>query len=136
MVLSTVMAAPLLMSNDLRQISSQAKALLQNEDVIAVNQDPLVKQGNYFIKETHTEVWERPLSNVTWAVAVRNLQEIGGPLSYIIQVSSLGRGLACNPACIITQLLPEKVRLGFYERTVTLKTQVNPSGTVLIRLER
>lgn len=40
-----IMAAPLLMSNDLRQISSQAKALLQNKEVIAINQDPLGKQG-------------------------------------------------------------------------------------------
>lgn len=40
-----IMAAPLLMSNDLRQISSKAKALLQNKEVIAINQDPLGKQG-------------------------------------------------------------------------------------------
>ncbi|GAB1303114.1 Alpha-galactosidase [Apodemus speciosus] len=136
MALWAIMAAPLLMSNDLRQISSQAKALLQNEDVIAINQDPLGKQGYCFRKETHIEVWERPLSNLAWAVAVRNLQEIGGPLSYIIQISSLGRGLACNPGCFITQLLPEKVQLGFYEWTGTLKTRINPSGTVLLRLER
>lgn len=136
MALWAIMAAPLLMSNDLRQISSQAKALLQNEDVIAINQDPLGKQGYCFRKENEIEVWERPLSNLAWAVAVRNLQEIGGPRFYTIQISSLGRGLACNPSCIITQILPEKVRLGFYEWPLTLKTRINPSGTVLLRLER
>lgn len=136
MALWAIMAAPLLMSNDLRQISSQAKALLQNEDVIAINQDPLGKQGYCFRKENDIEVWERPLSNLAWAVAVRNLQEIGGPRFYTIQISSLGRGLACNPGCIITQILPEKVRLGFYEWPLTLKTRINPSGTVLLRLER
>ncbi|XP_034341571.1 alpha-galactosidase A isoform X2 [Arvicanthis niloticus] len=136
MALWAIMAAPLLMSNDLRQISSQAKALLQNKDVIAVNQDPLGKQGYCFRKENHFEVWERPLSNLAWAVAIRNLQEIGGPLSYTMQISSLGRGLACNPGCTITQLLPEKAHLGFYQWTLTLKTRINPSGTVLLRLER
>lgn len=40
-----IMAAPLMMSNDLRQISSKAKGLLQNKEVIAINQDPLGKQG-------------------------------------------------------------------------------------------
>lgn len=69
MALWAIMAAPLLMSNDLRQISSQAKALLQNEDVIAINQDPLGKQGYCFRKENEIEVWERPLSNLAWAVA-------------------------------------------------------------------
>ncbi|KAK7800432.1 hypothetical protein U0070_015808 [Myodes glareolus] len=135
MALWAIMAAPLLMSNDLRQISSQAKALLQNEDVIAINQDPLGKQGYCFRKEDNIEVWEKPLSNLAWAVAVRNLQEIGGPRSYTIQVSSLGHGIACNPGCIITQLLPVKEQLGFYEWTLTLKTRINPSGTVLLRLD-
>lgn len=45
MALWAVMAAPLLMSNDLRHISPQAKWLLQNKHVIAINQDPLGKQG-------------------------------------------------------------------------------------------
>lgn len=46
-------------------------------------------------------MWERPLSNLAWAVAMVNLQEIGGPRSYTISVTSLGQGLACNPDCLI-----------------------------------
>ncbi|XP_005407010.1 PREDICTED: alpha-galactosidase A [Chinchilla lanigera] len=135
MALWAIMAAPLLMSNDLRQISPQAKALLQNKDVIAINQDPLGKQGYRLRKEDNVEVWERPLSNLAWAVAMRNLQEIGGPYSYTIAVVSLGRGVACNPGCFVTQLLPVKKELGFYEWTSSLKTQINPTGTVLFQLE-
>ncbi|EHB15839.1 Alpha-galactosidase A, partial [Heterocephalus glaber] len=135
MALWAIMAAPLLMSNDLRQISPQAKDLLQNKDVIAINQDPLGKQGYRLRKEDNIEVWERPLSNLAWAVAVRNLQEIGGPHFYTITIVSLGRGVACNPSCFITQLLPVKRELGFYEWTSSFKTQINPTGTVLLRLE-
>ncbi|XP_016051188.1 PREDICTED: alpha-galactosidase A [Miniopterus natalensis] len=136
MALWAIMAAPLLMSNDLRQISLQAKTLLQNKDVIAINQDPLGKQGYLLREEDNIEVWERPLSNLAWAVAVVNLQEIGGPRSYTINVASLGQGLACNPACLVMELLPVKTKLGFYEWTSCLKTRVNPTGTVLLRLER
>nr|XP_004668811.1 alpha-galactosidase A isoform X1 [Jaculus jaculus] len=136
MALWAIMAAPLFMSNDLRQISSQAKALLQDKNVIAINQDPLGKQG-YCLRKGHKfEVWERPLSDLAWAVAVRNLQEIGGPSSYTMSVTSLGRGVACNPGCFITQLLPLKLELGFYGWTSTLKTRINPTGTVLLRLEQ
>ncbi|XP_004643420.1 alpha-galactosidase A [Octodon degus] len=135
MALWAVMAAPLLMSNDLRQISPEAKALLQNKDVIAINQDPLGKQGYRLRKEKDIEVWERPLSNLAWAVALRNLQEIGGPRSYSIAVVSLGHGVACNPGCFITQLLPVKRELGFYEWTSDLTTQVNPTGTALFQLD-
>lgn len=45
MAMWTIMAAPLFMSNDLRHISPEAKWLLQNKEVIAINQDPLGKQG-------------------------------------------------------------------------------------------
>ncbi|XP_008582893.1 PREDICTED: alpha-galactosidase A [Galeopterus variegatus] len=136
MALWAIMAAPLLMSNDLRHISPQAKALLQNKDVIAINQDPLGKQGYQLRKEDNIEVWERPLSDLAWVVAMINLQEIGGPRSYTISVAPLGRGVACNPACLIIQLLPEKKELGFYEWDSNLKTWINPTGTVLLRLER
>ncbi|XP_048192563.1 alpha-galactosidase A [Perognathus longimembris pacificus] len=135
MALWAIMAAPLIMSNDLRQISPQAKALLQNKDVIAINQDPLGKQGYRLRKEKEVEVWERPLSNIAWAIALRNLKEIGGPLSYTTSLVSLGKGVACSPGCFITQLLPIKKDHGFYGWTSSFKTQINPTGTVLLKLE-
>ncbi|XP_011809926.1 PREDICTED: alpha-galactosidase A [Colobus angolensis palliatus] len=135
MALWAIMAAPLFMSNDLRHISPQAKALLQDKDVIAINQDPLGKQGYQLRQGDNFEVWERPLSDLAWAVAMINRQEIGGPRSYTIAVASLGKGVACNPACFITQLLPVNRKLGFYEWTSRLRSHVNPTGTVLLRLE-
>ncbi|XP_053434830.1 alpha-galactosidase A [Nycticebus coucang] len=134
MALWAIMAAPLLMSNDLRSISPQAKALLQDKDVIAINQDPLGKQGYQLRKVDNFEVWERPLSDLAWAVAIINKQETGGPRSYTISIDSLGRGVACNPACHITQLLPVKKELGFHEWISRLKIWINPTGTVLLRI--
>lgn len=135
MALWAIMAAPLLMSNDLRNISPQARALLQNRDVIAINQDPLGKQGYQLRKENNIQVWERPLSNLAWALAMVNQQEIGGPQLYRISVDSLGKGVACNPSCFITQILPVKKTLGIFAWTSLLKTEINPTGTVLFLLE-
>lgn len=50
MAMWAIMAAPLFMSNDLRHISPRAKWLLQNKEVIAINQDPLGKQGYQLFK--------------------------------------------------------------------------------------
>lgn len=36
-----ILAAPLLMSNDLRHLSKQAREILLNRELIRVNQDPL-----------------------------------------------------------------------------------------------
>lgn len=45
LALWAIMASPLLMSNDLRQIKPEFLALLKNEEVIKVNQDSLGIMG-------------------------------------------------------------------------------------------
>ena len=40
-------AAPLLLSNDLRNIRDSSKALIQNKRLLAINQDRLGKAGTY-----------------------------------------------------------------------------------------
>ena len=50
MAIWAILAAPLLMSVDLRHIDEKYKAILQNEKIIAVDQDPLGIQGRRFKK--------------------------------------------------------------------------------------
>ncbi|XP_070615926.1 alpha-galactosidase A [Erythrolamprus reginae] len=128
-----IMAAPLLMSNDLRQINSKSKALLQNKEVIAINQDPLGKQGYRITKDKTFELWERPLSGGAFAVAVINRQEMGGPQTYDLAPVIIGNGLACNPSCLIQQILPIKRDLGLHNWISHLTLVVNPTGTVLLK---
>lgn len=45
MAIWAILAAPLIMSNDLRSIEPKFKEILLNKDVIAINQDPLGIQG-------------------------------------------------------------------------------------------
>lgn len=64
MALWAIMAAPLFMSNDLRSISADARRILQNKLIIAINQDPMGVQGRRIVKEkSGIEVFLRPLSN-------------------------------------------------------------------------
>lgn len=46
MAIWSIMASPLIMSTDLKDIKPHFKAILQNEDVIAINQDALGIPGN------------------------------------------------------------------------------------------
>ena len=50
MALWAIMAAPLFMSNDLRTISSGARAILQNKAIIRISQDPMGVQGKRLLK--------------------------------------------------------------------------------------
>lgn len=53
MALWAIMASPLLMSNDLRDICPRSKQLLQNTRIIAISQDPLGRQGYRTAKVVH-----------------------------------------------------------------------------------
>ncbi len=44
------MAAPLIMSNDLRNLDNSARAILQNKVAIAINQDPMGIQGRRLLQ--------------------------------------------------------------------------------------
>jgi hypothetical protein len=50
MALWAILAAPLLMSVDIRTIRPEYKAILQNRKIIAVDQDPLGYQGRRIYK--------------------------------------------------------------------------------------
>jgi len=45
-----ILSAPLLVSIDLRNVNAESKALLQNNLLISVNQDPLGLQGHRIMK--------------------------------------------------------------------------------------
>lgn len=52
MALWAIMAAPLIMSNDLRNLDNSARAILQNKVAIAINQDPMGIQGRRLLQVT------------------------------------------------------------------------------------
>jgi len=73
MAIWAIIASPLLMSNDLRSIPDWARLILQNKEVIAVNQDPLGRQGVRVSGSAGTtQVWIRHLFDSTFAVALWN----------------------------------------------------------------
>uniref|UniRef100_A0A8C6TP47 Alpha-galactosidase n=1 Tax=Neogobius melanostomus TaxID=47308 RepID=A0A8C6TP47_9GOBI len=130
MALWAIMAAPLIMSNDLRDICPRSKALLQNKRIIAISQDPLGKQGYQTFKENDFAVWERQLSGDRHAIAVMNTQEIGGPRKFLLGVAPGWK--LCNPKCNVTLILPKYQELGVVPVQTDLMLPVNPSGTTLL----
>jgi len=66
-------AAPLLAGNDLPNMKPEIKAILTNKDVIAIDQDPLGKQGKRAYSDGEVEVWTRELQGGALAIAVINV---------------------------------------------------------------
>ncbi|XP_041846454.1 alpha-galactosidase A [Melanotaenia boesemani] len=130
MALWAIMAAPLLMSNDLRNICPRSKMLLQNSRIIEISQDPLGKQGYCTAKMDSFEVWERPLSKNRLAVAVLNKQEIGGARGFAVRL--IPGWKICNPQCNVTQILPQYKEMGVQTQRSSIVLSVNPTGTALL----
>lgn len=70
-----MLAAPLMAGNDVRNMSEEIRNILTNKEVIAIDQDPLGKQGYRMMDHPGKEIWVKELSNGTWAVCFHNTEE-------------------------------------------------------------
>ncbi|KAF2882127.1 hypothetical protein ILUMI_24049 [Ignelater luminosus] len=61
MAIWAILAAPLIMSNDLRNIEPKFKEILLNKDIIAINQDPLGIQGLLVKTVKNIDIWIKPI---------------------------------------------------------------------------
>jgi alpha-galactosidase len=68
----SVLAAPLLTGYDVAAATAQDLAVLGNEEVIAVDQDPRGRQGRRVGRKNGVELWVKPLSHRAVAVLLFN----------------------------------------------------------------
>jgi alpha-galactosidase len=67
-----ILNSPLILGNDLRNMSEETLSILKNKDIIALNQDPLGVQGFKYTDIGSVEVWVKPLANDEWAICFLN----------------------------------------------------------------
>ena len=67
-----LLSSPLLIGCDMSNMDAFTVAVLTNDEVLAVNQDPLGKPAGRILKSGHTEVWARPLFDGAAAVGLFN----------------------------------------------------------------
>ncbi len=67
-----MMASPLILGNDVRNMSSEVLAILTNKEMIAVDQDALGVQGLHLCDEQGLQFWLKPLVNGDWAFTILN----------------------------------------------------------------
>ncbi len=103
----SLLAAPLILGNDMTKLGDFTKALMTNDEVIAVDQDPLGKQGKRVWPVSPAEnpnaaakapqqVWARELWDGTMAVGLFNIAD--EPAKVSIGVGQLGDALGMKVA--------------------------------------
>ena len=123
-----VLAAPLMIGCDIRNMDADTKRILTNPEVIAVDQDPLGKQGNRIARTGSTDVWQKPLSGGNIVVALLNRGE--KPTEITAQWKDLK---AKSSAVFAARDLWAHKDLGNFTDHLTLT--VEPHATVLIKLQ-
>ena len=130
----SLFAAPLLMSNDLRTIEPHMRDMLQNREVIAINQDPLVIQAKMVRGDVKAQsVYVKPLANGDVAVGLLNMH-VGVP-GYPVRTtfSAQDIGFAAGTAFHVRDTFAKK-DLGTFNGTFT--APVPCSGMLLLRVKK
>ena len=80
-----MLAAPLIVNSDLRQISAETLQLLTNKELIAINQDKAGKQASTVYKKNDIQVLEKELANGDVAICIFNRSDHPQSGSIILQ---------------------------------------------------
>ncbi|MFG2820003.1 NPCBM/NEW2 domain-containing protein [Kitasatospora sp. NPDC048365] len=132
------MAAPLLIGTDLRKVTPATYEILKNTDVIAVDQDPLGRQGTVIANNGGLVVMSKPLADGSRAITLTNetattqtvsttaaAAGIGGASSYTLK--DLWSKATSQSDGTITATLPSH-GTAMYRLTPALRTDM-PGGT-------
>jgi alpha-galactosidase len=122
-----LLAAPLMAGNDLRDMKPEIQQILTNKEVIAVDQDPLGRQGRRVHKDGDLEVWAKQMQDGGRAVVLLNR----GTSDKEIAVSWQEIGYPSHLSAAVRDLWQAKDLGAFKEK---FSTAVPPHTVVMVRV--
>jgi alpha-galactosidase len=135
----SILAAPLMAGNDLRNMSEATKNILTNKEVIAVDQDSLGIEGfRHFVSDS-VETWYKPLRNGDWAVCFLNRSLDPKPVNWDWQQNAVSDDL--SHATLDARQNMYKIRDLWAHKNIgttkkPIKFTIPPHDVVLLRLSK
>jgi alpha-galactosidase len=123
-----ILAAPLMISYDLAKLSSASRAAVSNGEVIAIDQDAAGVQGTLVSTAGEAQVWVKPLSDGSRAVALLNR----GSAALRITTSALAIGLPAGGPYLVRNVWTHGTRTSGGAISAT----VGGGGTALLRVSQ
>ncbi|CAD5118486.1 DgyrCDS7185 [Dimorphilus gyrociliatus] len=130
MAMWSIMAAPLFMSVDLRNIKPQSKALLQNKRVIAINQDMLGVQGQRVLVKGDVGIWTKPILPTNSMAVAFQCSSTSTPEKISIQLKDIG--LTHSAGYNATEVF-DNTQIGMFKSNSQFTATVNPSGIFFVK---
>ena len=121
-----MLAAPLMVSKDLGQLSHASLATVSNPEVIAIDQDPLGAQATLVSSQGAAQVWVKPLADGSRAVALLNR----GPVALRIETSAAAIGMPAARRYTVRDLWAHRTSA----TRASLGAEVGRDSTVLLRV--
>lgn len=128
MSLWSMLAAPLIAGNDVREMNDSIKAILLNREVIAIDQDKAGKQATRKWKNGDQEIWTRPLAGGDTAVALFNRAKDAASIT--VKWSDVG--FQKSPAKARDLWLHQDVKL----TGINYTAEIPSHGVVLLRVRK
>ena len=123
----SMMAAPLLVSTDLRAMSPATASILTNREVIAVDQDPAGRQGVRIVNRGTRQVWLRTLADGSRALLFFN----AGSRAAKLELSASRAGFAARKRYRVRSLWRHQ---SWVSSSPTIRVSVGPYDVVMLRL--
>ena len=124
-----MMAAPLIAGNNISTMNDTIRNILTAPEIIAIDQDPLGIQGTRIKNDNGLQVWQKPLSDGSIAVALLNVTN--SPSEMIVSLNEIG--LKKGVTSSVRNLWDRKelpTITDFY------KTQVESHGVVVLKIKK
>jgi len=137
MAVWAILAAPLIISNDLTAVRPEFKEILQNRAIIDINQDPLGVQGLRIHYDKKIEVWTRPVlpqkndNTFSYAVAFVSHREDGSPFPFTFNVTDLG--MKNRQGYTVTDLFDASKQFDIAYPGNQINVRVIPTGVVFYK---
>jgi len=138
MAIWSIWSAPLLMSNDLRNIKNEYKAILLNKKVIAVDQDPLGLMGKLVVNSSDIGIYTKKMTPVdkktgdhSYAIVFFNRNLNQKATATVKAFSDLG---LTHEAGYLAENLFTGEKYGLIHPSDSFTTPVNPTGVVMLKL--
>lgn len=121
----SLIAAPLILGNDVRYMTTEIKEILLNKEVIEISQDKAGKQGVRMISNDSFEIWMKSLLDGSKAIVLFNKKESSSAIPLKLnEIKLSGRFLVRD--------LWEHQDKGIITDSYTVK--VEPHGVVMLKL--
>jgi alpha-galactosidase len=122
----SMLAAPLMVSESLSELSKESLETISNPEVIAIDQDPAGVQGTLISTSGEGQVWSKPLADGSFAVALFNR----GSSTISLSSSATAVGLPSASGYEVHNLWSATKS----QTSGTLSATVPPYSTVLLRV--